>query len=83
MAQHIHIADDLAAYAITAWAAHIAAEQESVLVELLKNRERPDNNAFARSFGAPDADLGTELWADPDICEPCGKGEEVPECCGE
>ncbi len=57
MAAHAHIRDDLEAYAITAWAAHIAAEQEAILVELLRYREAPDNLAFIRQFGLPDVDL--------------------------
>ncbi len=77
MSNHVHLSDDLAAMAETCWGAFVAPEQESVLVELLKFRETPDNNAFIREFGLPDLDADTEFWA---ILEPSRKVEEEPAC---
>ena len=45
----IHL-DDLAAMAESCWAAFLSPEQESVLIELLKLREAPNDRAFEREF---------------------------------
>jgi hypothetical protein len=44
------------------WEAFIGPEQASVLLELLKFREVPDNRAFEKEFGLPDLDAGTTFY---------------------